>query len=447
MKCFRTLNLKVLGIALLAFFSACNPEKTIVNSPNLNLTDHMLIKNWYSLSLELGPKCNGFTEPIMARSLSYFSILMHESLYRGIPGLKSYKGSSDGFNFNLPEPDLSVEYNWSIVANEAALVYFENVFGSSGDQFLRAVKLYHDQLVKYSTGVDSSIQQNSKFFGRQLAFGLLKFAEEDGQSLAHLNVYPSNYVLPKGEGQWIPTTPDYTPKPMLPYWGKVRPIVRSNVEVLLLNKELSYSNLGTSNMYAEAIEVYSSSLAINDTQKEIAAYFSREMGVLSQPLYHNYLLALQLITEKQLDLPKSLELLCKMSFAMHDGYISCYNYLYKKNILRVSSYIRQLIDRTFQPPYGSMPLPEGISDKAVCYAVGAEILSNFFGYRQTFIDKTQVERPELRTKSMDFASFQEMSIEATQADIYTGVHFRTSIESGRKLGTDVARNIMTSISK
>lgn len=447
MKCFRTLNLRVLGLAVIALMLSCQPDRPTVISPNLDLTDNGLIRNWYTLSLELGPKCNGYYEPVMARSLSYFSILMHESLFRGIPELKTLKNSSASFKFNLPEPDLGLEYNWAVVANEAALVYFENIFGSATNFNTRTYKLYEDQLNKYSKGIDSAILADSKFYGRQLVFALLKYAEEDGYSSAYLDPYSSSYQIPTGEGKWIPTTPDYSPRPLLATWGKCRPILISNVDDIKLNKELIYSNHSKSIMYSEAVEVRNLGIALTDTQKDDAGYFSRNMGYASQPLYHVYALALQLMFQKQLDLPQSLDMMSKLSYALHDGYISTYKYIYSKNLLRVSTYIRQLIDRHYQPEYPSMPIPEGVSDKAMCYAVGAEVLSNYFGYRQSFVDNTQIERPDLRNKSRSFDSFQQFSQEATEGDIYTGVHFRTSIEAGRKLGTDIARNTINFIQK
>ncbi|NOT37369.1 MAG: hypothetical protein HOP11_08335 [Saprospiraceae bacterium] len=445
MKCFRTLNLRVLGLSAIALVMSCQPEKPAVISPNLDLTDNGLIRNWYNLSLELGPKCNGYYEPVMARALSYFSILMHESLYRGIPDARSLKSSTDGFKFNLPEPDISTEYNWAIVANEAAMVYFENIFGSATNFSQRTNKLYSDQLLKYSSGIDSAILADSKFYGRQLVFALLKYAEEDGFALAYLDPFYSAYQIPTGEGKWIPSTPDYTARPLLPHWGNCKPVLRSNVENIKLNKELTYSNQSKSIMYSEAVEVRNLGIAITETQKDDASYFSRNMGYSSQPLYHVYSLALQLMYQNQLDLPKSLDLMNKLSYALHDGYIASYKYIYSKNLLRASTYIKQLIDRYYQPEYPSMPLPEGLSDKSMCYAVGAEILSNYFGYRQSFTDNTQIERPDLRNKSRSFDSFQQFSIEASEGEIYTGVHFRTSIEAGRKLGTDIARNTINFI--
>ncbi|MFN8280688.1 MAG: hypothetical protein U0V49_10435 [Saprospiraceae bacterium] len=447
MKCFRTLNLRVLAFALLAFASSCRKEEPVVNSPNLDLSDHSLLRNWYTLCLELGPKCNGFAEPVMARSMSYFSMLMHESLYRGIPGMSSYRNSADGFRFSFPSPDQSLEYNWAIVANEAAQVYVENVFGSANEANARARKVHDDMQHHFASQLDSVMLSNSAAYGKLLAFAVLRFAETDGMNEAYLDLYPQSYSIPKSEGLWIPTTPDYTPRVLLPYWGACRPVLNVDTNVTLFNKELVYSNLSTSNMYAEAVEVYNRTKAISETEKEDAAYFNRDMGANAQPLYHNFLLALQLMAEKQQSLPQALEMLAKLSYAIHDAYISSYQYNYTRKLLRVSTYARQFIDRTFQPIYKSQPIPEGVSDQAVCYAAAAEILSNFFGYRQAFTDKTQLERPDLRNSSRSFDSFQALAIEASQGDIYTGVHFRTSVENGRKLGTDVARNIMSFIIK
>ena len=59
MKCFKTYvsGLYVLfGVLLMA---SCSKEVPTVNSSSLDLADNALVREWYDLSLQLIPKCNG----------------------------------------------------------------------------------------------------------------------------------------------------------------------------------------------------------------------------------------------------------------------------------------------------------------------------------------------------------------------------------------------------
>lgn len=441
MKCFKTYvsGLYVLfGVLLMA---SCSKEVPTVNSSSLDLADNALVREWYDLSLQLIPKCNGYSEPIAARSLTYVSYAMYESLIHGLPSYNSLQLRADGLKTTLPQADPQKEYNWAIVANEATAFVVYNMYLPSGNNILKVDELKNNFNLKYSSGLTTEVVSNSVELGKSIGRAIYKYSLTDGQNEAFLYNYPDDYVLTSGPGQWIPSSPDYEPKPMLPYWGTVRPTINDNLKIAL-SKDLQYSTSPNSTIYAEALEVYNLSQNLTNDQKESLEYWNRYMDSHATALCHNLLLSLQLVKEQQLDLPKTLELMVRMSFAMHDAYVATWNVKYKMNLLRVSTYIKQNISRFYIPEMASMPVPEFVSESAVIYSLSSEILAATFGHRFPYMDYTQKDRKDLRSKQRYFESFEQMSKEAAYSDIYAGVHFRSSIDAGYDLGFDIAQQLI-----
>ncbi|HQX43836.1 MAG: hypothetical protein IPI30_05290 [Saprospiraceae bacterium] len=442
MKCLKTYSWGFYALVGLLLVTSCQKEVAVVPSQKLDLADNAFVRDWYALSIELSSKCNGFEEPIVARSLSYLSFTMYETLIQGLDGYQSLQVKLDGFKVTLPQAEAGKKYNWGIVSNEATSLIVHNLYLPAGSNLSLADVLRQKYADKFSLGESQEVINQSIELGKAIGRAIWEFSLTDGQSEAYLNNYPASYTMPSGPGQWIPTSPDYAPRPLLPFWSKARTILNTNVFGINLNKSLIYSEAQNSNIYAEAVEVYNLSEALTLDQKESIGYFNREMDKTANPLSHNFLLALQLVKEQQLNLPKTLELLVCLAFAANDGYISSWKIKYDKNLLRVSSYIRQHLNRFYIPVMGSLPVPEFVSESAVIYSSGAEILSKYLGYRFPFMDYTQKNRTDLRSKVRRFESFIDFAKEASYVDILAGVHFRSSIDAGFDLGNDISRNIL-----
>ncbi len=442
MKILKTYSWGFYALVGMMLITSCQKEVPVIPSQNLDIADNSFVREWYGLSVDLSSKCNGYAEPIVARSMSYISFTMYETLIQGLNGYQSLQVKLDGFKVTLPQAEPGKKYNWGIVANEATSLMVNRMYLPSGS-YLSQVEVLHKKFAeKFSLGESQEIINQSVELGKAIGNAIWDFSLTDNQSEAYLNNYPSSYILPTGPGQWIPTSPDYAPKPLLPFWSKVRPILNNNVYNTGLSKKLIYSDAQNSNIYAEAVEVYNLSEALSIDQKESIGYFNREMDQTANPLIHNFLLALQLAKEQQLNLPKTLELMTCLSFAAHDSYVSSWKFKYDQNLLRVSSYIRQHLNRFYIPQMGSLPVPEFVSESAVLYSSSAEILSKYFGYRFPFMDYTQKNRSDLRSKVRRFESFTDFAKEAAYTDIFAGVHFRTSIDAGFDLGYDISRNIL-----
>jgi len=429
------------GVLVLAF--SCTKEDRNVSSPTLDLADNALVREWFDLSLTLSQNCNGFAEPITARSLSYLSFTMYECLAPGIPGLKSLQVRLDGFKLTLPQADPSLGYHWAIVANEAMAQLNRRFFESSGTYWMDKMEETKSKFsVRYAQGLDPEIVENSISYGKAIARTVWEYSLQDGNAYSFLNNYPKDYVVAKGPGYWVPTSPDYRPTPLLPYWLNARPVLQRNLSEVQAPKILKYSVSPNSTIFAEALEVYTLSQQVNPDQKEVLNYFNKEMHMDAVPLAHVFRLAIQISRDQQLDLASTMKLFCSLSFALHDGYIASWKQKFTYNLMRVSSYIKENIDRFYVPLLSSAPLPDFVSEEAVTYSIGSEVLSSYFGYRFPFMDHTQSERSDLRSNTREFSSFRDFAREAAFIDLNLGVHYRTSIESGLDLGYQISQNAL-----
>lgn len=443
MNYYKTYSWGLFALVALLSFSACQKETPPVPSNFIDPADNEFVRDWYSLSLTMSQQCAGYTEPIAARALSYISFTMYEALRFGFEGWQSHQVKLDGFPFTVPQPDPQLAYHWGIVANEAMGVMVHRMYESAGTFWTGKVEEMRLNYTRvYSENLPSDQVDRSISLGRSMGRTIWKNSLNDGNPYTFLNNYPKDFSIPSGPGFWIPTSPDYKPFPLLPYWGNARPVLQKNRDAVNPISILQYSDSPKSLIYAEALEVYSLSESLSPEEKEDYNYFNKEMHGDAVPFNHVVKLALQLSKDKNLDLPTTLKLFCCLSYGLHDGFIAAWNQKYKTNLLRVSSYIRQNISKFYIPHMSSEPIPDFVSEEAVTYSIGAEILSAYIGYRQSFMDHTQSERPDLRSKSRSFSSFREFAKEASFIDLSLGVHFRTSIESGLEMGYDIAQNVL-----
>lgn len=443
MNCFRTFSKGLIVLVGLLFATSCHKEVPSQSTQTLDNFDHRLATEWYGLSVDLIGKCSGFSEPIAARSLNYMAFTLYEGLVPGMQGLQSLQNKLDGFQLSLPSGEEGKAYNYALVTNQALSVMARNLYGSSGSQNLvRVDELQKKFEAEFSANESAEVKENSKILGNAIGFAIYKFSMTDGQGEAFLNNFPIGFKVPVGESSWIPTPPDYIQKPMLPYWGQVRPVMFDNVTDIYVPSKLVYSNSPNSNMYAEALEAYNMNQHLSADQKETLTYWNRYNHYHANPLCHNAMLMMQLIKESNKSLPETIEMLARFSYAMHDAYILSWKIKYEKNLLRPSSYIKTNISRFFIPEVPALPVPEYVSESAVIYSAASQLLSHYFGFRYAFTDKTQSDRTDINVKTREYNSFDALAKEAAYSDILGAVQFRSSIDAGYEVGYDLAQNVL-----
>ena len=139
--------------------------------------------------------------------------------------------------------------------------------------------------------------------------------------------------------------------------------------------------------------------------------------------------------------------LLNLSFA--DGVIAFYDTKYTYNFWRPVTAIRDaamdgnpqtIPDTAWLPEVGkTTPDPSYPGAHAVISAAGASVLNSFFGRKHFDFAVTSEVLPGV-TRS--FSNFSAASEEATISRIFAGVHFRTDLTSGHRMGREVANFVL-----
>jgi hypothetical protein len=144
------------------------------------------------------------------------------------------------------------------------------------------------------------------------------------------------------------------------------------------------------------------------------------------------------------DFVHSSEAYARVSVALLDGFISCWDEKYRSILIRPETYINQYIDENWTPLLQTPPFPEYTSGHSVISSAAAVALTDLFGDNFAFTDSTEVE---YGLTSRSFGSFIEASQEAAVSRIYGGIHYRPAcdvgIVEGRAIGDFIVKRLRT----
>lgn len=248
--------------------------------------------------------------------------------------------------------------------------------------------------------------------------------------------FPRNWTGNPAPGHWIPTSKIAQQQaPLLPDWGKNRPIALTSVAELTMPDPMPYSEDEASPFYALALEVHDAVLHLTEEQTRIARFWSDDARLSYTPPGHWTAILNQVAAEKGWSLEEQVEALARIGIAMEDAFIACCAMMYRYDTIRPGSYIQTLIDLAGQPILTTPPFPEYPSGHSVQSAAAASVLAALAGEDYAFFDKSPAPDgvPQRR-----FASFWAAADEAAISRLYGSIHFRPDIEMGQELGRKVA---------
>jgi membrane-associated phospholipid phosphatase len=165
-------------------------------------------------------------------------------------------------------------------------------------------------------------------------------------------------------------------------------------------------------------------------QREIAEWWVDTPGITGTPAGHWVLLQNQLVDDLDLNLLQAGEMYGMMGMVLADSFIAAWSLKYQINLLRPVTYIQEHISRRWQPYIETPPFPEYPSGHSVVSGAAADMLTFLFG-GVAFTDRTNVVRG-LPPRS--FTTFESAAYEAAISRLYGGIHFRTAIENGLRMG-------------
>src|SRR5262249_5414538 len=114
-----------------------------------------------------------------------------------------------------------------------------------------------------------------------------------------------------------------------------------------------------------------------------------------------------------------------------DTFIGCWQTKFVYDTVRPVTFIRRVIDPTFETVVNTPPFPEFPSGHSAQSAAAALVLASIFGDHYAFDDATD-QADGLAPRS--FQSFSAAAKEAAISRLYGGIHYRAAVEMGADQG-------------
>lgn len=223
-----------------------------------------------------------------------------------------------------------------------------------------------------------------------------------------------------------------------PYWGEIRPFVLRSWDECPAPAPPDYSPDTASARYRDAHEVFAAKASLTPEQREVALYWADNAGESGTPVGHWVAIGAQMVGERHLSAEDAARLMVLTSAAQADAFISSWGYKYKYNLIRPRTYIRRLIDSTWEPLIPTPPFPEYPSGHSTVSAAAAEVMTALLG-DAPFEDSTSVM---IGHDVRRFESFRAAASEAGISRVYGGIHFPTGNTGGRTLGECIGTKVV-----
>ena len=384
------------------------------------------------LALELVRHTPTYSPPVASRAFGYLYVTAFEVLAQGSPELRSLAGQLNGLE-RVPPREAGAAYDEAVVLQAALAVALGELFANTGPTGQRALENMARRLGSgVAEDVAPEVLDRSRVQGEAVARHLLAWAATDGGAVVENMGFPLAMELSKGPGAWVPTSRIVQQQlPLLPEWGGNRPFAMPDDAACPLAPPPAYSEEPGSAFMEEAAEVLAIRRGLTDEQRAVARFWSDDPMLSPTPPGHWISIAMLALDAEGADAERRAEVLAKLSVAMADAFIGCWQEKFRWNLVRPVTVIQAHLDPSFEPLLITPPFPEYPSGHSTQSGAAAEVLTGLFGEGFAFTDTTHAE-DGLPPRS--FPSFWAAAEEAALSRLYGGIHFRSAIERGLDQG-------------
>jgi hypothetical protein len=384
-----------------------------------------------------------FSPPVASRIYAYSHIAAYEALIKSDKNYKSLHGQIKTFP-EIPEPEDAVAY-------ELAGVY---AFLITGKALIFSERMLEDSIAKiispYRKKLPARLYDASLLYGKKISDIILSWASKD-QYASSRKI--RRYALLKEEGKWTPTPPVYMAA-VEPNWKLIRPFALDSAAQFKPLTPPVFSKSKESEFYKLAYEVYSTGKNLSKAQSDIANFWDCNPFAVNVHGHINYAvkklspgghwLSIAGIASRKTnsDIVKTSAIYTLTSFALFDGFISCWDEKFRSHVIRPESYINAYIDEDWKPLLQTPPFPEYTSGHSVISTASAVVLSALFGDDFAFADSSEIP---YGLPVRNFSSFKEASNEAALSRLYGGIHYMPAIEQGQIQGNKVGEIVLSKI--
>jgi PAP2 superfamily len=387
-----------------------------------------------------------FSPPVASRIYAYISIAGYEAALHQDGKYKSLGGQLTGLD-PLPKPEEGKEYCFPLASVQAVLKVGRTLVFSEDkmDAFYNGIM----QEFKES-GIPEEVFERSIAYGTQVADHIIAWSAKDNYKQSRS--FPK-YSIQSDPATWKPTPPAYMDA-VEPHWKKIRPFSIDSAAQFKPIPPTPFSLDKKSQFYKEAEEVYLMGKNLTEEQRQIASFWDCNPFVMNvkghvmfatkkiSPGGHWMNITNVACKKTNADFLQSAEAYARVSLALIDAFISCWDEKYRSKLIRPESYINQYIDEDWVPLLQTPPFPEYTSGHSVISAASAVTLTELFGDNFAFTDSTEIE---FGLTARSFKSFIDASEEAAISRMYGGIHYRPAVEQGVKEGRALGSYILTKV--
>ena len=271
--------------------------------------------------------------------------------------------------------------------------------------------------------------------GQTVATQILALRSNDGSANA-----PIPFVFGNAPGDYQSTPPNFPKQPQFTHWSHVTPFALERANQFRPGPPPAL----TSDTYSDVLnDVQSLGITGSTTATPDQALTGRFWNGAIQNYWNE--IAQTAAVAHNLTIAKNARLFAQLNVALADDVIAFYDAKYTYNLWRPVTAIREaatdgnpktLPDTNWLPQVGNTtPDPSYPGAHAVISASGASVLISFF--RENHFD-FNVTSEVLPGVDRSFTSFSSAAEEATLSRIFAGVHFRSDLTTGQRLGRQVA---------
>lgn len=407
---------------------------------------------WNEVYLEIERYAAGYRPGPAPRSLAYLGLATYEACISGMPDYSSLAGRYPGLV--IPKADTKLKYHWPTVVHAIYSRMMPRFFPNPQvDANTRMLSLISRLNSEYEQEAGQEVYARSKEHGERVADAVWNWSATD-------NVGHDAYLDPFGTynwqaeydapGDWVATTPG-PGKPMFPYWGQARRFAINESDKLCA-PPIPYSESPNSELYSQAIEVYSQNTpTLSYVDEWVGEFWSDDLVNLTfSPGPRWIAIASQVIKNEDSNLETAIETYTKVGMALNDAAVACWHSKYYYNFERPESYIQRVIDPSWDSNlYDPISGATGISPSFPAYpsghstmgAAGAEALASVWGYSYSMTDNCHKNRTEFEGVPRTFNSFYDMAAENAWSRVPLGVHWRMDCDEGVRFGTTIGRKV------
>ncbi len=389
-----------------------------------------------------------FSPPVASRVYAYTSIAAYEALVFDNPNLVSLANQVNGLT-EIPHPADVDLCNAEIASLTAYLEVSKALLFSTKD-----IEVYEKKMWKeiIGLGVPEDVYDYSKLYGTEVATHIITWMETD--KYKETRTYPK-YTFNGEVDVWEPTPPGYIAA-IEPHWNKIRPFVLKSGSQIIPEAPTEFDLEKESQFYKELVEVYEVGNDLTKEQEAIAQFWDCNPYVSHQkshvmfatkkitPGGHWVGITLIASESSNVNYARSVEALARVTIAMADAFINCWDAKYKTALVRPETLINKFLDEEWEPLLQTPPFPEYTSGHSVVSGAASVVLTNFFGESFEFDDTSELAYG-LPVRS--FKSFYAAAEEAAISRLYGGIHYMPAISNGvaqgKKIGKYLVGNVVT----